>query len=65
LGVPTMQATVIEEHARKLLAAHGNKAIAEAAQKAKAFEEQNAVEEAKTWRRIEAALREMQGPHAS
>jgi len=60
-----MQATVIEEHARKLLAAHGNKAIAEAAQKAKAFEEQHDLEQSKTWRRIEAALREMQGPHAS
>lgn len=60
-----MQATVIEEHARKLLAAHGTKAIAEAARKAKTFEEQNDVEQSKTWRRIEAALREMQGPHAS
>lgn len=60
-----MQPTVIEEHARKLLAAHGNKAIAEAAQKAKACEEQNDEEQSKTWRRIEAVLREMQGPHAS
>ena len=60
-----MRPTVIEEHARKLLAAHGNKAIAEAAQKAKACEQKQDVEEAKTWRRIEAALREMQGPHAS
>jgi hypothetical protein len=60
-----MQAIAIEEHARKLLAAHGNKAIAEAAQKAKALEEQNELEEAKTWRRIEAALREMQGPRLS
>jgi hypothetical protein len=65
LGISIMQATVIEEHARKLLAAHGNKAIAEAAQKAKAFEEQHDLEQSKTWRRIEAALREMQGPHAS
>jgi hypothetical protein len=60
-----MQATAIQEHARKLLAAHGNKAIAEAAQKAKALEEHNELEEAKTWRRIEAALREMQGPRVS
>jgi hypothetical protein len=60
-----MQATVIQEHARKLLAAHGNKAIAEAAHKAKAFEQRRDLEEAETWRRIEAALREMQGPHAS
>ena len=60
-----MHATVIQEHARKLLAAHGNKAIAEAAQKAQAYEQQEDLEEAKTWRRIEAALREMQGPRAS
>jgi hypothetical protein len=60
-----MQAMAIQEHARKLLAAHGDKAIAQAAQKAKAFEEHNELEEAKTWRRIEAALREMQGPHLS
>ena len=60
-----MQATAIQEHARKLLAVHGDKAIAQAAQKAKAFEEHNELEEAKTWRRIEAALREMQGPHVS
>ena len=60
-----MLATVIEEHARKLRDALGDKAIAEAAQKAKACEHKQDVEEAKTWRRIEAALREMQGPHAS
>jgi hypothetical protein len=60
-----MQATAIEEHARKLLAARGDKAIAEAAQKAKAFEEHNELGEAKTWRRIEAALRQMQGPRVS
>ncbi len=60
-----MLATVIEEHARKLRDALGNKAIAEAAQKAKAFEQQGDTEQAKDWRRIEAALREMQGPHAS
>jgi hypothetical protein len=60
-----MQATVIQEYARKLLDAHGEKAIAEAAQKAKAFEDQVEIEEAKTWRRIEAALRQMLGPHAS
>ena len=60
-----MQATAIQKYARKLLAAHGDKAVAEAAQKAKAYEQQHDIEEAKTWRRIEAALREMQGPRAS
>ena len=60
-----MQATAIQKYARKLLAARGDKALAEAAQKATAYEQQHDIEEAKTWRRIEAALREMRGPHAS
>lgn len=60
-----MQVIEIQEHARKLRAAHGDQAIAEAAQKARALEQQGEAEQAETWRRIEAALREMQGPHAS
>lgn len=60
-----MFAIDIEEHARKLREAHGDRATAEAAQKAKAFEAQGDAEQAKIWRRIEAALRELQGPHAS
>jgi len=60
-----MLAVDIQEHARKLRDAHGDKAAAEAAQKAKAFEQQGDAEQAKTWRRIEAALREMLGPHVS
>ncbi len=60
-----MLAVEIQEHARKLREAHGDKALAEAAQKAKAFEEVGEKEEAETWRRIQAALQQMQGPHAS
>jgi hypothetical protein len=60
-----MQAMVIQEHARKLRDAHGDEALAQAAQKAAAFEQQGNAEEAKTWRRIEAALRVMQGPRVS
>jgi hypothetical protein len=60
-----MHATQIQEHARKLMEAHGAKAIAEAAQKASAFEKSNDKEQAKTWRQIEAALKQMQGPHES
>ncbi|MDQ8697787.1 hypothetical protein [Hyphomicrobium sp. LHD-15] len=52
----------IEEHARKIFEVQGTKAIAEAAQKALIFEEQGAKEQAATWRRIEAAMRRMQGP---
>jgi len=57
-----MLAIEIEEHARKLLESQGPKAIAEAAQKARAFEEQGAADEAATWRRIESAMRTLQGP---
>ncbi|MEZ5855653.1 MAG: hypothetical protein R3D67_13250 [Hyphomicrobiaceae bacterium] len=59
-----MTATEIQEHARKLFAVHGAKAIAEAAQQAAKLENQNH-EAATDWRRIEAALRHMRGPHAS
>jgi hypothetical protein len=60
-----MQAMEIQEHARKLRDAHGEKAAAEAAQKAKTCEQQGDAEQAQTWRRIERALRQMQGPHVS
>lgn len=60
-----MQAMEIQEQARKLRDAHGDRALAEAAQKAQASERQGDIAQAQTWRRIEAALREMQGPHAS
>jgi hypothetical protein len=65
MGGPAMQAIDIQEHARKLHAAHGDRAAVEAAQKAKAYEEQGSVDEARTWRRIERALRELQGPRVS
>lgn len=60
-----MLAIKIQEHARKLRDARGDEALAEAAQKAQRYEKQGDSHEAATWRRIEAALRQMQGPHAS
>ncbi len=59
-----MFAMEIEEHARKIFEVQGSKGIAEAAQKAREFEEQGAKEDAVTWRRIEAAIRRLQGPRA-
>ncbi|MFA5950694.1 MAG: hypothetical protein WC807_10460 [Hyphomicrobium sp.] len=59
-----MLAIEIEEHARKLFEVQGPKAIAEAAHKARTFEERRDAEQAATWRRIEAALRQMAGPRA-
>ncbi len=60
-----MDETVINEYARQLLEAHGDRAIAEAAQRAVASEQRNDKEEADTWRHIEAALKAMRGPIAS
>lgn len=60
-----MQATEIQQHARKLYETFGAKAIAEAAQKAAMLENQNDADAARNWRRIEQALRQMHGPHAS
>jgi hypothetical protein len=63
-GDDAMLAIEIEEHARKLMEVQGPKAIVEAAQKARTFEEQGASEQAVTWRKIEAAMRTLQGPRA-
>ena len=60
-----MKATEIHERARQLREAHGDKAAVEAAQKAAALEGQGDAEQAQVWRRIEAAVRQMQGPHES
>lgn len=57
-----MHAVEIQEHADKLFAALGPKALAEAAHKAREFEERGDKEEATTWRRIEKALIQSQGP---
>lgn len=60
-----MQVTDIQDYARQLFEAHGDKAIAEAAQKASDLEKKGETEQAEKWRRIEAAIYEMIGPHQS
>jgi len=60
-----MQEIDIHDYARQLFDARGDKAVAEAAQKARSLEEQGQREEAETWRHIEAALKLMRGPHES
>ena len=60
-----MDETTINEYARQLLEAHGDRAVAEAAQRAVASEQRKDKDEAKTWRHIEAALKAMRGPIAS
>ncbi len=56
-----MRETEILDYARKLLDAHGGKAEAEAAAKARQFEEQNNAEQADVWRRVRAAIKELRG----
>jgi hypothetical protein len=53
----------VHEFARQMLEAHGDKAIAEAAQRACTLEKEGNREVAETWRHIEAALKMMRGPH--
>ena len=60
-----MDETMISEYARGLKDAHGDRAIAEAAQRAAECERMKDKDEAKTWRQVEAALKTMQGPVAS
>ena len=58
-------ASDVEERARQLWQAHGTKAIAEAAEKARAAEAAGLAAHAQTWRRIESALIQLRGPRAS
>lgn len=51
--------------ARHLFETQGPKGITEAAQKAASFEGAGDEEQAKTWRRVEAVLWELRGPHES
>jgi hypothetical protein len=60
-----MEVAHIQSYARQLYEAQGAKAIAEAAQKAAAYERGGADEDAQTWRRIEAALMLLRGPRES
>ena len=59
----TMQESQIHVYARELWKAQGPKAIAEAAHKAAEFEKKSDREQADRWRRIEAILMQMRGPH--
>jgi len=58
-----MQEVDIHEHARLLWDAHGPKAIAMAAQRARDLEEQGDRKNAKNWQLIEAALLVRRGPN--
>jgi hypothetical protein len=56
-----MQTSEIIQHAHALYRAHGDKAEAEAAQKAKAAEDPATAE---AWQKIRMKIRELRGPNA-
>lgn len=60
-----MSAQDISALARHLFESHGAKGIAEAAQKAASFEDAGDKEQAKFWRRVEAAVSGLCGPKES
>jgi hypothetical protein len=60
-----MNTTDISALARHLFETQGARAIAEAAQQAARFQKAGDEEQARMWERVEAALREMRGPHQS
>lgn len=60
-----MDMNAIHDYARRLRGTLGDKAELEAAQKAAECEKQGDKEQAEDWRRIQAVLKEMRGPHSS
>lgn len=56
-----MDMTKVAEYARALYDAHGSKAEAEAAQKARQCEEAGKSDEADDWRAVRKAINEMRG----
>lgn len=60
-----MNAMEVQTHAHKLYAAHGPRALAEAAERARQYEKTGDKQQAQDWKQIEAALRNLKGPIAS
>ncbi len=60
-----MKIAEITQYARALYEAHGDKAEAEAAQKAKTLNDAGDATEAETWRAVQRAIREIRGAHES
>ncbi|MFW2390876.1 MAG: hypothetical protein ACTSRM_02360 [Alphaproteobacteria bacterium] len=60
-----MDMNEVHDYARRFLGTHGEKAEAEAAHKVVACEKAGDTSQAEDWRRIQAAIKQMRGPHAS
>ncbi len=60
-----MQFSQVHDYASQLLKLHGDRAQLVAAQKLLAYQECGNHQKAEDWRRVRAALKQMQEPHAS
>ncbi len=60
-----MNAVGIQDCARRLYEAHGDKAEFEAAQRAKQHLKKGQKEDAQDWQRVRKAIAIMRGPHVS
>ncbi len=60
-----MSGVDIQEHARKLYEAHGDKAEHEAAQKASQARDAGDSTLAEEWQKVREAIHELRGPHSS
>lgn len=60
-----MNAVEIQAHAQKLYDVLGPKALAEAAEKARRFEQSGDEKQARDWKLIGKALQQLRGPNAS
>ncbi|MGB5214380.1 MAG: hypothetical protein WBN88_12150 [Anderseniella sp.] len=64
-GDEIMETVKIAEYARALLDAHGDKAEAEAAQKASALKAEGKVGEAEQWEKVRKTIHELRSGHVS
>lgn len=60
-----METEMVTEYARALYSAHGDKAEAEAAQRARQLREAGNEKEARDWQAVRSAIRQMRGPNES
>ncbi|MFL4470386.1 hypothetical protein ACERZ8_11045 [Tateyamaria armeniaca] len=60
-----MEATKIASYANALYAAHGDKAEAEAAQRANAALKEQKTGEAEAWQAVRGSIRRLRGPNQS
>ena len=60
-----MHMNEVHDYARRFLGTHGDKAEVEAALKVAECEKAGDKSQAEDWRRIQAAINQMRGPHVS